>query len=436
MGNKLAKMIILGVLLLFVPITFLWRRQRQSGGYRWVDVPGENIPLPEEVCGQRGSEVCVSPDGQIIVVAGNRVIPQDIFEGKREPALVLFTHKYFIYASKTHGRSFERVYRSPSPGVVTSMALSVANPSRLAYIAAEFQTTVPETEDEMYRMSRDARRREQLAEEYATALQVRDLRVGVYVLDTDRNEQPRMLCTLDNYPLELEGDSGHVTRLNDGRLYAPWELRLRREKEMKSIAWTSNGNALLVSDGLSLTKIDLNGRKTSFYSPGNFLVSSNIHCCENGEVLLLEANLRGERHYHLTRLDRDGNVVSKASVSRFYRGSLGFDEAMLTLVGEDKMAIIYNRPENMHDAFLRTVSFPPYTDDWRDRADVQDFRDPNRVQFYYLAKAFLNRGDEVLLFKRRALAWTPMEGMNWEVTPWTVENAAAPWVELRKMKIG
>jgi hypothetical protein len=452
------KWLILVALILLTPISFmLGRRRRFAGSYQWADALGENIPLPEEVSGQVGSEVCASPDGQIIVVAGNRIIPQDVFTGKKkDPALVLRCYKYFICVSKTFGKGFEGVCRSPSPGVVTSMALSPTHPNRLAFIAAEFQVIVPESEAELYRMAQDPKMRETLAEEYATALQLKDLRVAVYILDIENNAPPKMICTLDNYSQEAERGTrvadldlsqmnpSHVKLLHEmdsvkkfGR-FDHWQMRLRREKEMKSITWTSDGNGFLVSDGYSLTKVDLSGTKTPFYAPDDVLVSSNIHCCANGDVLFLEANLSGQgddRYYYLTRLDKDGKAVSKTKVSRFYRGSLAFDEAMFVLVGENKMAIIYNKPENMHDAFVRTVSFPPYTDDWRDRSQQYDIHDPNRVQFYYLSKAFINNGEEVLLFKRRVHAYGPRGFPNWEATPWAPENAAAPWVELRKMKI-
>jgi len=454
--RNLVKIIILGVLILLAPITFMWRRRRSMGHYQWKDTPGENIPLPEEVSGQTGSEVCASPDGQFIAVAGNRIIPRDIFEGeKKEPAFNLLCRKHFIFMSSDYGRSFESVYASPRSGVIASMALSPLNPRQIAFISVEFQTDrpVPESEGEMARMAQDPKMRETLAEDYATSLQAKDLDVAVYLLDTQKNEPPQRLCTLDNYPLELDGMAKtDLSQFNESQLkllnemksfresgvYVPWRGRLRREKEMKTITWTSDGKGFFVSDGFALTKVDLSGNKTPFYAPEDLLITSNIHCCANGEVLLLEANRSGkgdDRHYHLTRLDKSGNVVSKTKVSRFYRGSLAFDEAMFVLVGENKMAIIYNKPENMHDAFVRTVSFPPYTDDWRDRSQQYDIHDPNRVQFYYLAKAFINNGTEVLFFKRRVYTYAPREFPNWEVTPWTPDNAAAPWVELRKMKI-
>jgi hypothetical protein len=469
MRRILLKLIILGVLILFMPITFMLRRwQKSAGQYQWKDTFGENIPLPDEVRGQTGSEVCASSDGQIIVVAGNRVIPQNIFEGKNiEPALTLLGYKYFIYASKSHGRDFECVYRSPSPGVVTRMALSPLNSHRLAFIAAEFQTTVPETANELAQMSRDSKKRAELANEYATALQAKDLHLGLYILDTDKKEPPRMLCPLDNYPQKrlLGMPKADLSRYNEFQLkllnemksfresgiYLPWKVRLKIEKETKSIAWTLDGNTLLVKDGFFITKIDLSGNQSPFYAaPEGMTVTSNTCCCVNGDVLFVETarkmgrvdDERNNEFVYLVRLDRDGNIITKTRGAFIYSTPLFFDESIRPLVGEHKIATACNKIGSMHDAFLRTASLPPIADgwgntvDWKDHSKTYDIHDPNHVQFYYMPKAFLNNGEEILFFKRRAYVHSNPRGYPyWEATPWTVENADAPWVELRKMKI-
>ena len=461
MRKNLSKLIVLGVLLLLTPITFMLRRWRQPlEYYQWQNTPGENIPLPVEVSGQRGSEVCASSDGQTVVVAGIRVIPQDIFEGKKsEPALILLCYKYFIYKSNTFGRDFECVYRSPSPGVVASMALSPANPHQLAFIAAEFQTTVPETTGEMAQMARDSKKRAELANEYALALQAKDLRIALYILDIEKKEPPRMLCTLDNYPLKFEGRSkddlsqysqyqlkllNDMQSFKDAGWYAHWKLRLRLEKEAKNITWTSNGDAILVTTDIrSIIKIDLSGNKSPFYirDPEEMLLISNLYCCVNGDVLFMEF-IRKEEQVYLVRLDKNGNVLSKTRGALTFNGTLPFDEAVFVLVGKHKIATTDNKP-SMHDAYLRTSALSPNIDDWKETVDWKDYsktydiHDPNRVQFFYMPKAFINNEKEILLFKRRVChIYKPSEHPNWEVTPYKPENAAAPWVELRKMKIG
>jgi hypothetical protein len=117
------------------------------------------------------------------------------------------------------------------------------------------------------------------------------------------------------------------------------------------------------------------------------------------------------------------------------------DEVAVPLIGEYKMAMTSNNPENMYDAFFLFFSLSNMGDlkdpvDWKNHSKTYDIYDSNRVQFYYMPKAFINNGEEVLLFKRRVhLLFNAKEHPNWELTPWTMENAAAPWVELRKMKI-
>jgi len=460
------KIIILGALLLLTPITFMWRRRRSAAHYQWVDVPGENIPLPDEVSGQVGSEVCASSDGQIIAVAGNRIIPQDTFKGggkKREPALTLLSYKHFIYLSRDSGKSFECVYRSPRSGVVASMALSPVNSHQIAFISIEFPTNlpVPEAEGDMAQMARDQQLRTKMAEDYAYAVEARDFDIVVYILDTEKESSPRKLCTLDHYPWQFSDmPKTDMSRFNaeqlkwlnemksfrESGIYVPWELRLHTEKQAKSVTWLSDGNALLICDGASLTKVDLSGNKSPFYNPGKNVsevhIPSNIHCRTNGDVSFVEVD-RSNRAIYLTRLDKDGNVLSKTQGAfSTTNTSPPFDETPAPLVGEHKIVLSGNTPENMHSAFLRSVLFSPNMDDWKDTVDWKDHMttynidDPNRVQFYYIPKVFINEEKEILLFKRRAyLLHSRKEFPNCEATPWTLENAAAPWVELRKMKI-
>jgi len=466
--RNLIKIIILGALILLTPVCYmLGRRRRFAGHYQWQDTPGENIPLPEEVSGQRGSEVCASPDGQIVAVAGNRVMPQDVFEGKRESALTLLGYKHFIYVSKTFGKDFECVYSSPRAGVIARMALSPVMPSQIAFISIEFQTKlpVPETADEIRRMAQDSRLRETMAQDYAAALHMRDFDVVLYVLDIEKETPPKRLCTLDNVSLKsshhtkddlTQYDERQLELLNEMKSfresgkYLPWDVRLKMEKEMKSVIWLPDGNALLVTDGLSLTKVDISGNKTHFYAPesthtiGISGIFSNPYCFTNGDILLAEFGRNRENtstDFYLTRLDGDGNVLSK-TLGAFSYVSVPFDELPTPLVGEHKIAVMGNKRENMHGAFLRVSSLSSNLDDWRDSVDwndhskTYDIYDPNDVQFYYIPKVFLNNGEEILLFKRRAyLLASPKNSTNWEVTPWTVDNAAASWVELRKMKI-
>ena len=455
MRRNVAKFIVLGALLLLMPISLmLGRRWRTAGYYQWKNTPGENILLPDEVSGQRGSEVCASYDGQFIAVAGNRVIPSDMFEKERgvESAIHLLCYKYFVYVSRTFGKNFDCVYRGLNSGGVASMALSPTNPNRLAFVAAEFQKAVPETANEIMQMIRDPSGGKELGMEYVKVLQARDLRIVMYILDLDKNELPRILCTFGNFPYskilklpktDLSGiDELRLKMMSESEsfretgVFVPWRLRLNLEIQTRFITWLPNGNELLAADGCSITKIDPSGNKFPFYTNENALIVGNLFCNANGDVSFVELDRSGNNaSSYLTRLDTNGSVLSKTQVV-FSMRDQPFDEVPLPLVGENKIATTGNKPENMHGAFLRISSLSSDLDNGKDRAKIYDIYDPNRVQFYYIPKVFLNNEKDVLLFKRRAYGLSrPAEHPNWEVTPYAPENAAAPWVELRKIKI-
>jgi hypothetical protein len=305
------------------------------------------------------------------------------------------------------------------------MEFESTNPDLIAFIVAEAPITMPDTMEDFVKLAKDPIKRKRMADECANAYCLEDQYIVVYTMDISKNESPKKLCALDILP----GNSPS----NCEKL----ETRLIIEKQDKTLTWSSDGRSLFASNRRTIFKIDMAGNKSVFYaisSSETSYIQSNI-CCSNAEILFLEAvgEELSEFNSRLVRLNKDGVVLSQNKLSKFYGGLNPFDESLPALVDTSRIACSGPR-EDFHEFYLKVVSFPPYTDDWNERRTRQVFNDPNDVFFGYHLKAFVPNTDELLVLKWR-VCWTYKNALTKE-TPWTLENSAAPWVELRKVKIG
>jgi hypothetical protein len=300
------------------------------------------------------------------------------------------------------------------------MVFSPESSSQLAYIVAEIPQELPKTMEELMKISQSPEKRKKAVETFTDAY--RDAGMGkfrkiLYLLDT-KTKSRKELCLLDNCQTKPMSP----------------EEKFLEEKNMNTLTWSPMEKVIFYSDRSSITKIDLDGKKTKFYVPSDTttFIFSNLHCGKSGEVTFL-AGVENNTSYKLFCLDKTGKLLSSKKVHEFYPGTSYFDESIYALINDSHIAVT-RAGSNIHDAQIRVAlsDFEENGASERLQFKKTEFSDPNNVQFYYQVKGFLPDTNEFLLVKRRASKWFA-EGEK-RVTPLDMQNINAPWIELRKVK--
>jgi hypothetical protein len=203
------------------------------------------------------------------------------------------------------------------------MAFSPESSSQLAYIVAEIPQELPKTMEELMQIAQSPEKRTKAATTFAKAYDdgvMGKYRKVLYLLDTETKSR-KELCLLDNLQM---------------RPQTP-EERFLTEKNVNTLTWSPVEKAIFYSDRSSITKIDLDGKKTTFYVPSDTkaFIFSNLHCGKNGEITFLAGvgeNNTSDFEFKLFCLDKTGKLISSKKVHGFYPGTSYFDESIYVLI--------------------------------------------------------------------------------------------------------
>jgi hypothetical protein len=413
---------IIAFLLLFTPVTIIIRKLRtRYNRYAWKDTPGKSISLPEETRGQIGFCCSVSPDKKTIGIAGNVAMPQEVIEHKVDEILLLWGLRPYLFLSANHNENNydftligKQIY---NPTVIHGLAISSTN--QIAYIAGELPLKLPATLNDLHKIASNKQSKEflSLKKEVEKLQKAGNYPNKLYLLDY-KTGFTKVICTIN--------ESVKISRFY-------------RSRGSRTLTWNHEGSEIIFFDSKAIRSIDLQGNKKDLYIFEDSGLFSNIYCDVQNNLTFLRTGKKSmdgpSQMYNgepeLITIDQSGKVLSTVPFP-MYPGTFMFDESIFARIEENHILCVEMMGEkNTHKAVLkiypRMVNYDNY--DWKDKTLVYEIYDPSRVQFYYQPVAFMEETKEALIIKRRA--------MRGELaTPITLDNVDAPWVELRKIKLG
>lgn len=409
--RTLLKYAVIVSLVLFSPIVYIVRLfWRNRGTYKWVDQPGKQIPIPKEIQGQLGFKAAVSLDGQVIVAAGNPVMPahllsESIRSDPNGEYQLLLALRSQIFVAESPFTYFRHLWSNLNTSFVTALAVCPVSNNRVAALVYEFPFEHPDSYEDAIRIAdSDPKKRSREAEELKKVSK-RGYEGNLYLMDTHTGTHKKLANLFSGRQVSRHG--GFAALLNE-----------------RALVWDSTGSLLYSHDERCVFSIDMSGQRKSIFELKNSIVFSSIDCDSDGNLSMLTIE-KGDGKFNiyngmsfLIQIAPNGSVLKKEECLR--PPGYEYEENNIIFVGKDVLLFPSLVKSSKDSKFWKVPK-----ENLKSNQSVL-FHDPNDVQFYYAVYGMLPDTHEVLFAKKRMLTGG---------TPYDFANMEAPWVELRRFPL-
>jgi hypothetical protein len=308
-------------------------------GMEPVEVQPVDIPIPKDTQGPFGMNMCLSPDGKQVAVAGNttdrnylwnprsELFYKELRYARRVSVCQTFEKKVYAASSSPSSASdYSLLVENHRMSAILAMAISPREPYQLAYVSREIEHELPADPKKSIPIP-------------PFTPDSKGFREVLYVVPLSRGTS-KVVLTMEARSTQL------YSGLHD-----------------TSLCWTDDATALVYGDLATVSRISLSGKKDVLYtfdrkheqqSEHNHYLASNLACRPGGLVEFLDY---GRDAYHdgkawnevfsmrLVRVDQDRKVVNETKWPQFpfFKPPLKRNPAFLS---EDTWAYLYAGEED------------------------------------------------------------------------------------------
>lgn len=267
------------------------------------------IPIPDDVAGPYTFKACLSPDGNKMVVSGNKKIPFVIdnvsFSDFVEPLLSInrgyceaFQQNIFVASYPPKNKNaYNKIVHLDTCSTVLALAISNMEPKQLAFLVRETVTPIPSDFATMELNN---------LKKYFSQMEEIGVNVVLYTVPLDGGVPRKIIVIEENQPIR-------------------W---IFRNQFTSSICWKSDDTGILYSDTGGVYDISFSGEKKNIYKVNAFqILTSFLYSLEKNSVSFIVMEFKVPINDlenkpqpwpdvcgYWTRIDYKGNVLEHKPV--------------------------------------------------------------------------------------------------------------------------
>ncbi|MDR2441840.1 MAG: hypothetical protein LBE12_20995 [Planctomycetaceae bacterium] len=332
----------------------------------------------------------------------------------------LITFRTNIYVAENPFSDFKFLWSNSNTSLTVTMAMS-SSPYKLAVIVREYPYELPASfEDAVRIFQKDQKLKEKTAQEMKNCFE-QGYEENIYLIDVTNGKSQKLVNLFKN---KLTPDFWGL--LND-----------------KSMIWNSTGDKIITHDLNHIFSVDMSGNIANLYELKNSAIFSSLACDTDNNIsfIVIEKGTGDtdtkiyDGASYLVQINNSGQEFKREKIFapdtyRFKENNLSFVNDLFAASVRFKSKDSDNPVSYLGDMVLRIIPRNPAVPQQKPDKYGKEYllHDPNKIQFYYSLQGYLPKSHEILFAKKRLLS-------SQYATPYKIDNAAVPWVELQKYPI-